>query len=1186
MKPFQSSYSNAPQPQKAWLIGLMLLTGCAKEVRTPDMFELLSPTTTGIEFINEVQESADLNIVTFEMIYNGAGVAAGDINNDGLPDLFFASNMGKSRLYLNLGDYKFEDITESSGIDTEGKWANGVTMTDINGDGLLDIYISYGGPYADPARRANELYINNGDQTFTEMAAEYGIDDTGVSIQSAFLDYNKNGLLDLFVLTNGHGDTPPNVIRPKQVQGEHPTTDRLYRNNGDGTFTNVSSEAGILMEGYGLGVNVLDINMDGWPDIHATNDFLPNDVLYINNEDGTFTDQAAGYFRHQSYSSMGTDFGDINNDGLMDLIVVDMLPENDALTKRMYTEMGYERFLSEINAGYAPQVKRNVLQLNSGSLPGMSPVFNDIALLAGVAATDWSWSALFADFDNDGYLDLAVTNGIPRNPADADFSDYKMDLLRTSGFNQQSRETLFQELQSLEGSYIENYIFQNNGDLTFTDKSDTWGFWQPSYSTGAVYVDLNNNGRLDFVTNNTFEPAFIYRNISDRSRGNYLSLKLKGAPENTQGIGSHISVHAGEDMYTHQYAVSRGYLSSMATPVHFGLGEHSHVDSVVVIWPDDTRQVTKNISVNRYMEIAWNEQNSEKTDWENQKTGSIAGSPWFREVTSARNVRFSHQEEDYIDFRIQPLLPHKFSKLGPGIAAGDVNGDGLDDFFVGGGFEQPGELFIQNEDGTFHSKVISGGNNYEKDMGALFLDINGDGHTDLYIASGGSEFPAGSEYYRDRVYFGDGEGNFTLQSGILPDIRTSSSVVAAADFDRDGSKELFIGSRVLPNQYPLTPDSYILKYQDGKLADITDQVAPELRNSGMVTSAIWTDFNNDNWPDLIVVGEWMPVTVFENRQGTLHNVTADLGLPETRGWWNSIVSGDFNQDGYMDYAAGNLGLNSTLRNRDDGSVQIHYGDYNQDGLIDPVISQMLNGVRKPVHMKDDLLMQMPVLNRLFPTYKSYGQAKLTDLLSTEHLNSGQMYSSDTFQTSLILNREGRRMEVSPLPLEAQFAPVFGLLTGDYDGDGVPDIVMTGNSYSTEMFTGRYDALNGLFLKGDGQGNFHPVSLAQSGFYVPGDAKSLAAIKGAEDTRLLIAAQNDGPIQLFETHNDEGAAILIPEENEVAAQIIFQNGKTEKREFYDGTGYLSQNTRALFLNDQVTRVILYDNLGNSRTITLQ
>ncbi|MEX0660594.1 MAG: VCBS repeat-containing protein [Balneolaceae bacterium] len=1175
-------YHHFLQGKGALFLAFLLITGCTDKKKHPALFVRLASSETGVDFQNNVEESFDLNIVTSELFYNGAGVAAGDLNNDGLVELFFASNMGKSRLYLNEGDFKFRDITNISGIDTYGKWANGVTMVDINSDGFLDIYISYGGPYAASSKRRNELYINNGDNTFTEKAIKYGIADTGVTSQAVFFDYNKNGLLDLYLLTNGQGELPPNVIRPKQTKGEHLNTDRLYKNNGDGTFTNISESAGILVEGYGLGINVFDINGDGWSDIHVANDYLPNDIVYQNKKDGTFTDYENEYFRHHSHASMGTDFGDINNDGLMDIITVDMLPERDGRTKRMYQTTGYDRFMSELEAGYSPQVNRNVLQLNTGKGPGGKPVFSEIGLLAGVERTDWSWSALFADLDNDGMKDLIITNGIPRNPADNDFSKYKMNLLRNSGFNRQTMEDLFEKMQGLEGSYEPNYLFRNNGDLTFSDVSDDWGFNQPSNSTGAVYVDLDNDGRLDLVINNTNEEAFIYRNTADITAGNYLSIRLNGPGRNKQAIGSHVTVHAGDEIFYQQHSVSRGYLSAMATPIHFGLGEKTKVDSLVVIWPDDVKQTIENPAVNQILDVSYQQEGNQKIDWQNTNGSQTNNTQIFYDVTSERKIDFKHREQDFIDFRFQPLLPHKFSKLGPGLAVGDVNGDGLDDFFVGGAFEQSGQIFIQNADETFQGRDLESGNNYEKDMGALFLDINGNGHMDLYVASGGNEFPTESDYYQDRVYYGDGTGNFILQEDVLPSRRTSTSIVTAADFDRDGSKELFIGSRIAPNQYPLPPESAILKFRDDRFVDVTEQVASGLKNIGLVTSALWTDFNNDQWLDLIVVGEWMPITVYENNEGKLINVTEELGLSDTVGWWNSIAAADFNRDGFTDYVAGNLGLNSTLKNREEGNVQITFDDFNRDGLTDPVISQMMNGIRKPVHLLDDLLIQMPGFDKRFTTYEDYGQAALTDLLSSVHLNSGKNYSSDTFQTSLIMNGNGENMAVSPLPKEAQFAPVYGLLTGDYDRDGFTDILMTGNSFSTEMFTGWYDAFNGLMLKGNGEGDFTPLSFTESGFYFPGDAKSLSELNGHQNERLILAARNDGELRIFASQASEDVKVLSAQADEVSAEIIYKNGHVEKVEFYDGEGYLSQRTRSFFVGDGVENVTFYNNFGDSRT----
>ncbi|TVQ04552.1 MAG: RNA-binding protein [Balneolaceae bacterium] len=1155
--------------------------GCKSGKDVPsEMFELLRSSETGILFVNQVDESVDLNIVTFEMLYNGAGVAIGDITNNGYNDIFLASNMGKSRLFQNEGGFRFIDITGQSGIQTEGKWASGVTLVDINNNGLLDIYISFGGPYADPGRRANELYINNGNGTFTESAREFRIADTGFSTQAVFFDYNKNGFLDLYVLNNGHGDVPPNVIKPKLLNGEHINTDRLYRNNGDGTFTDVSTEAGILIEGYGLGINVFDINGNGWPDIHVANDFLPNDIIYINNGDGTFTNRAADYFRHQSYASMGTDFGDINNNGLMDIITLDMLPESNRRLKQMYESAGYERYLSQLIMGYEPQVKRNVLQLNNGLTPLGHPVFTDIAPLAGVESTDWSWSALFADIDNDGWLDLMITNGLPRNPADNDFSKIKMDILRNGVFDRRMMERLYDELQNLEGIFERNYLFKNNGDLTFSNVSPEWGFREPTYSTGAAFADLNNDGRLDLVINNINQEVFVYRNLNENDN-NYLQVKLSGPGHNRQAIGAKLSLYFDGRSLHHQYSVSRGYLSAMATPVHFGLGSVTEIDSLVVIWPDDQKQVVSTLPVNSVTNVVYGEQSLFPVHYRNS---AAVKKPLFKNITETARVDFVHEEDNFIDFNIQPLLPHKFSRTGPGIAVGDINKNGLDDFFIGGAFGQSGKIFLQNADGTFTGQDIDVGPAYEKDTGALLFDANGNGHLDLYIASGGSEFAPGSQYYRDRLYFGDSSGTFLHSPDALPDIRASTSVVIAADLDNDGNLELFVGGRVVPNHYPQKPESLILKFSDGKFVDVTDTVAPGLKNTGMVTAAIWSDYNNNGWQDLILAGEWMPITVFENRGGHLVNVTENLGLAETVGWWNSITAADFNQDGYTDYVAGNLGLNSLLRNREEGPVQIHINDFNGNGIVDPVISQIIAGERHPIHLRDDFMMQMPEMARRFPTYASYGEAALGDILTARQLNEAQSYSIHTFQSSIILNRGGKDFDVKPLPIEAQFAPVYGMISGDFDGDGYTDILLTGNSFSTDVFIGRYNAFSGLMLRGDGTGNFEPIGYDESGFFLDQDGKSLVTIGGLAGGKRVLSARNDGRAEMFEIVHSDGYKQLRAEESETSAIITFQDGSQEKVEFYRGSGYLSQSARSVFLTGMMREITFFDSAGITRTIT--
>lgn len=1149
------------------------------------LFKKLLPTDTGIYFSNKIRESPELNVVTYEMLYNGAGVGVGDLNNDDLMDVFFASNMGKSKLYLNEGDFQFRDITDTAGIQTKGKWASGVTFVDINHDGYLDIYVSFGGPYANPERRSNELYINNGDSTFTEYAKKYNIADTGFTTHAAFFDYNKDGLLDLYLLTNAQGNVPPNVIREKKINGEHPNTDKLYKNNGDKTFTDVSKKAGILIEGYGLGINILDINKDGWPDIHISNDFLSNDIIYQNNQDGTFTDKVDTYFRHQSYAAMGTDFGDINNDGLMDIISLDMLPANNERIKKMYQSAGYDRFKSEIKSGYTRQYKRNTLQLNTGLSPNGTYSFSDISPLAGVEATDWSWSALFADYDNDGLQDLMITNGVPRNATDNDFSIYKMNLLRRYGFNRKTQESLFKKIQDLDGSHVKNFLFKNNGDLTFSDSSRAWGFRQKSYSTGAAYADFNNDGALDIVINNINNPSFIYKNRSDSVKHNYIKLKLKGSKKNRQAIGSSVSLYSDEKKLHRYYSISRGYLSSMATPIHFGLGSNIEVDSLVIIWPDNSKKVIKDPTINKLLEIKYDPENNNNINWSRQKKFKLSRPTIFDDVTEEKKIDFIHEEHEFIDFKIQPLLPHKFSKLGPGIAVGDVNNDGRDDFFIGGAFEQSGEIFLQNKNGSFISSTLESGSNYEEDMGSLLMDFNKDGNLDLYVASGGSEFRANSKYYQDRLYIGDGTGKFNHKPNAIPQINSSTASVTAADFDHDGIEELFVGGRVVSSQYPKAPESYILKWQNNKFTDITEKVAQELKRIGMVTSATWTDYNNDNWVDLILVGEWMPITVFENRKGNLVDVTEKLGLSRTVGWWNSITTGDFNQDGYTDYAMGNLGLNTTLKNEQNESVKIHYTDFNNDGIIDPVISKIVNGKRYPIHLKDDVTRQIPSLKRRFPTYESYGEAILTDIFSRESLENAKKHTINTFKTSILMNNKGNSFEISPLPNEAQMAPIFGIQSADYDSDGYTDLLMIGNSFSTEVFNGWYDAFNGLLLKGNGKGIFEPTLFEESGFYFNKDSKALAKIAGVNNQNLILAAHNNGDLKAFQhDHKNAPNSQITAKEDEAWAEIYYKNGISEKVEFYAGGGYLSQSSKLIVLSKKVDYVVFYDQAGSSRKVT--
>jgi len=1133
---------------------------------------LLPAEHTGIYFSNDLQDDENLNIITFEYFYNGAGVGIGDINNDGLDDIFFAANMKSNRLYLNKGSLQFEDITDKSGLKSSGKWATGVSMVDINQDSLMDIYVCYAGPLLSPDRRANELYINNGNNTFTEKAKEYGLADTGHSVQAAFFDYDLDGDLDVYILTNITDKTGPNIIRSKRLKSEMINTDRLYRNNGNNTFTDVSADAGITIEGYGLGVSVCDINRDGWPDVYVSNDYLSNDLLYINNHDGTFTDRLVDYFKHTSYSAMGNDVSDFNNDGMLDVFTVDMLPPDNKRQKMMFGSTNYDRYRSEIQYGYSPQFMRNTLQLNEGETASGHPLFSEIGQLAGVEATDWSWSPLFADMDNDGWKDLIITNGFARDITNRDFVSYRMQEFLQQGDNQSKKKRLLNAVNSIEGAHIPIFAFKNNGDLTFSDYSSSWGFTQPSYSTGAAYGDLDNDGDLDYVTNNINGPAFIFKNNSDsQSDSHFLNVLFKGASRNRQGYGAKVLLHvSGAAIQYQENSPCRGYQSSVAQGLHFGLGHATVIDSIRVIWPDQKEQVLKQINVNQSIVL----KNSDAHVIEAVQPKPVE--QLFENVTDERHVLFKHEETEYADFKIQPLLPHKYSENGPGIAVGDVNGDGLEDFFVGGGFKQSGMFGIQTKAGRFLTKPLTNQTKYQEDMGALLFDADGDRDYDLYVVSGGNEFICGSSYYQDRLYINDGTGDFKLSTNTLPAVAASGSCVIAADYDKDGDLDLFVGGRLTPQHYPQPGQSFILENTRGHFTDVTEKIAPGLRHVGMVTSALWTDIDNDQQLDLLVVGEWMPITIFKNNRGEFHQ---EKPIPNSTGWWNSVLAADFDEDGDIDYVLGNLGLNTKYKTSVEQPVSVYVGDFNHDGTPDAILSRYIQGVNRPAHPRDDLFQQIVQFKKKYQNYKAYAEATMESLLEGTNTKP-KVFQCQTFQSSYLENKGQEGWKLSPLPTQSQFAPVFGIAIGDYDNDDHQDILLSGNSYATDVLTGRYDAFKGLLLKGNGRGSFLPLNTKQSGVLVDGNGKSLSELIDCNGRTLLLAAQNDDTLKVLENTRVEGRVIQI-RDDEIYAIITHDDNRKSKQEFYFGAGYLSQSSRKLRISKDVKQVTIYSSSGQSR-----
>ncbi|MCP9199108.1 FG-GAP-like repeat-containing protein [Gramella sp. GC03-9] len=1063
------------------------------------IFDRIPAEASGIDFENRLTENDSLNYFTYNYIYMGGGVAVGDINNDGLDDVFFTGNMVPNKLYLNKGDLKFEDITEAAGLSGDDRWYTGVTMADVNGDGYLDIYCSVGGKFSP---KNNELYINNGDGTFREEAEKYGINDPGNSVQATFFDYDKDGDLDLYVANYPPTNfKAPNFYYSYQMNNTRDIdSDHLYRNDG-GKFTKVTKEAGVSSFGLTLSATVADLNNDGWPDLYISNDFSTPDYLYLNNGDGTFREVVKEATSHTAFYGMGVDIADYNNDGFLDIYQVDMDAKNNRRKKANMASMNPDLFWSTVNAGFHYQYMQNTMQTNTGVMEDGVPKFSDMSRITGTSSTDWSWGPLFADFNNDGKKDLYVSNGSRR---EINNNDYFNELKKDKNF----KDSMLQRSLNIPTEKLDNFMFENKGNLNFEAVNEKWGIEFKGFSNGVAYADLDNDGDLEILLNNIDDPAVLFKNNSSK-KNNFVKIKLNGAGNNSFGLGSraYITTKDGEQMQ--ELTLSRGFQSSVSPIMHFGLGKNEIIESVKVVWPDGTIEKRENVQVNQLLSFQQSEARPQNEIIPPKQTLFTTVEDKSENFPSHRHV-----ENEYNDFEKEVLLPHRTSAFGPALATGDFNADGREDFFVGGSAGNKGAVYLQTDTGEFREAnyaFLEEDKSFE-DVGALIYDANDDGFNDLYVVSGGNEFNPGSEMLQDRLYLNDGKGNFYKSSNVLPEMRTSGSKVLTADFDKDGIEELVVLGRLVPGNYPSPASSYILKRQmnQGKLKyiDVTKKVLPEFEKLGMATDALVTDFDNDGWNDLIVVGEWMPITVFNNKQGKLSNVSEDMGIgQDTTGWWWSIEQADFDNDGDMDYIVGNLGLNYKYKATPEQTFDIYFNDFDDNQQGDIVLSYYNDGEKYPVRGRECSSQQMPGIKQKFPDYESFSTATLADVYTEKELENALHYQVKSFASVYMENRDGRFV-LHELPRQAQISCINDILIEDYDNDGNLDAIVAGNLFWSEVETPRNDSGYGSFLKGDGKGGFQAIDPLKSGFFAQGDVKNMARLQVGEEQVIVVARNND------------------------------------------------------------------------------
>ncbi len=1075
----------------------------------PTRFRLVPNEQSGVQFSNDVNETYTYNILNYEYLCNGGGVAIGDINNDGLPDLYFTGTFVSNKLYLNKGNLQFEDITDKAGVGAQQGFKTGVSMVDINHDGWLDIYVCRTSK-SDDGQKNNLLYVNQGDMTFKESAASYGLLDNSNTNHANFFDYDLDGDLDLYLLNHRLNFKEAVRMRLQQlpdgniIRQTDPLSpfesDRLYRNEGNGSFTDVTETAGLVNSSFAFCATVSDLNGDNYPDVYVTNDYIEPDYVYINNGDGTFTDRYFEYLHHSSQNSMGCDIADYNNDGLVDIVVLDMITEDPFRYKELMNVMQLERYNALVQYGYGHQAGRNMLQLNNGN-----GTFSEIGQLAGVAATDWSWGALFADFDNDGQKDLYIANGYKHDVTDLDYMTYTRDSIeQTGGVNPTRFPDINDFLKVIPSIPQRNYLYHNQGDLTFDDVSESWGMPETSFSNGTAYGDLDGDGDIDLVVNNIHDPAFVYENLSQDIPGShFLQVKLKGPEKNPLGVGASVKLNYDGQIQYLEMSPTRGFFSSSQHLLHFGLGEKTDGVNLTVVWADGKEEYLQNVKVDQVLSLDY--QNAKKVE----KPMVKKAAPLFAEATQALGIDFTHQENEFEDFNRERLLPHQLSKFGPRIAVADVDGDGLEDFFVGGALNESPALYIQNKQSRFRkasSRVLEADKKYE-DIDALFFDADADGDQDLYVVSGGAAAQPGSPIFQDRLYLNDGNGHFD-RSPNLPNIRSSGGCVSALDYDSDGDLDLFVGGRLTPGSYPSAPQSHLLQNDGGKFSDVTAQKAPSLQQAGMLSDLLWTDLDGDQKSELVVVGEWLPLSVYRYDGNQMVEVTADYGLQGTEGWWNCVMAQDIDGDGDQDLVAGNLGENTRLK----APLALFAKDFDNNKQIDPILAFNHQGQFYPFAGRDALAKQIPKIKKKFPRYAGYARATVEQVFSPAELADAQQFRANELRSCYFENDGQGKFKSQPLPIAAQVSPVTELVSDDFDGDGRSDLLLVGNSSTAERETGVYDAGNGVLLLGeaDGPGRFSPN--LEHGLWANGEVRDIERIQLADGRRALLIANNNGPLQ--------------------------------------------------------------------------